>query len=180
MALPSPEELWMRMAIKEAEAALAEGEIPVGAVVVEEESGRVRGRAHHQTAALKDPTARAVMIALTQLASPLEDESEGAGEGVVGYPDRAGVGESNAPVSLVVVATQEPCVMSVGAMLLIPGVTRIVYGAADPEFGACGSSVDLLRNVKTQRSVRVAGGVLEGPCRDLLQRHALSKKVKRN
>lgn len=177
MALPSPEELWMRMAIKEAEAALAEGESPVGAVIVEEESGRVRGRAHHQMAALKDPTARAVMVALTQLASPLEEE-DGAG-----FSDRAGAGgadESSAPVSLVVVATQEPCVMSVGAMLLIPGVTRIVYGARDPEFGACGSAVDLLRNVKTRRSVRVTGGVLEGPCRDLLQRHALSKKAKRN
>lgn len=179
MALPSPEELWMRMALKEAEAALAEGEAPVGAVIVEAESGRVRGRAHHQMAALKDPTARAVMIALTQLAAPLDDEGESAGEGIAAFPDRAGAGESNAP-ALVVVATQEPCVMSVGAMLLIPGVTRIVYGARDPEFGACGSAVDLLRNVKTKRSVHVAGGVLEGPCRDLLQRHALSKKAKRN
>lgn len=177
MALPSPEELWMRMAIKEAEAALAEGEVPVGAVIVEAESGRVRGRAHHQMAALKDPTARAVMIALTQLASPLEDEGEG--EGVAAFPGRGGAADANAP-ALVVVATQEPCVMSVGAALLIPGVTRIVYGARDPEFGACGSSVDLLRNVKTKRSIHVAGGVLEGPCRDLLQRHALSKKAKRN
>ncbi|MHC4713457.1 MAG: nucleoside deaminase, partial [Planctomycetota bacterium] len=103
---------YMRMALREAEAAAAEGEVPVGAIIVKD--GRVIGRAHNMRETLKDPTAHAEMIALTQAA---EAFSAWRLDGATVY------------------VTLEPCTMCAGALVLAR-VTRLVYGAADPKAGA--------------------------------------------
>ncbi|MFQ5844434.1 MAG: nucleoside deaminase, partial [Planctomycetota bacterium] len=105
----------MRAALREARRAAEEGEVPVGAVVVAR--GKVVGRAHNQRETLQDPTAHAEMIALTQAAAALESwRLDGA----------------------TLYVTLEPCLMCAGALVLAR-IDRVVYGAADPRAGACGS-----------------------------------------
>src|SRR5215831_2980135 len=102
----------MRMALAEAEAALAEEEVPVGAVIVHEQ--RVIAAAHNQREQLHDPTAHAEMIALTQAAAALRSWRL---EGCALY------------------VTLEPCPMCAGAV--VQGrVPLVVYGCADPKAGA--------------------------------------------
>jgi len=156
------EERWMALAIKEAQAALEEGEAPVGAVIVDLESGLVLARAHHQTKALRDPTAHAVMIALSQLTAEREDD----------LPPEAHVGVALPNLNLAVIATQEPCVMCAGAILLHEPVGRIVFGARKPVLGACGTALDLLRLAPRTRSLTLQAGVRERECAELLKRWA--------
>jgi tRNA(adenine34) deaminase len=164
----SPEEQWMALALKEAEAALAEGEEPVGAIVLDPETGRVVARAHHQAVALRDPTAHAVMVALTQLAGPLEEEGlEGPG---LAEPCRA----------LVLVTSREPCLMCAGAILLHEQVRRVIYGAACPGLGAFRSSLNVLAAAPAGRSLEIAGGVLDMRCAELLRRHATARRARAN
>lgn len=167
------EERWMTLALKEAEAALDEGEEPVGAVILDASIGAVLGRAHHQTLALNDPTAHALMIALTQLSAVPEEDAldpETLRPRVVSHRDR----------ELIVVTTQEPCLMCSGALLLHAGIQRLVYGAADERLGACGSHGNLLAKYGAGRSLLVQGGILEGLCRDLLKRHRAAKPAREN
>src|ERR1044072_5218654 len=98
----------MRMALSEASAALAEGEVPVGAVIVHQE--RVIAAAHNQREQLRDPTAHAEMIAITQAAEALQSWRL---EGCALY------------------VTLEPCPMCAGAILQAR-VPTVVYGATDP------------------------------------------------
>src|SRR5882724_12905071 len=107
---PQHEE-FMRLALREAEAALAENEVPVGAVVVH--GGRVIAAAHNQREQLHDPTAHAEMIAITQAAQAL---SNWRLEHCTLY------------------VTLEPCPMCAGAIVLAR-MPRVVYGAADPKAG---------------------------------------------
>src|SRR5437667_11222978 len=105
----------MEEALKLAGRAGEAGEVPVGAVIIHE--GRVIARAHNQVETLRDATAHAEMIAITQAAEALENwRLEGAE----------------------LYVTLEPCAMCAGAMVL-SRLSRIVYGADDPVAGACGS-----------------------------------------
>lgn len=163
----SPEERWMNLALREAQAALDESEEPVGAVIIEPVSGHVLGRAHHQTVALSDPTAHAVMIALTQLSASMEE---------TGLVTEAKAGD----LELVVVTTQEPCLMCAGALLLHESVVRLVYGAPDDRLGACGSQGSALAKFGSKRSLLVQGGVMEAACLDLLKRHRSARRAREN
>jgi len=136
----------MRMAIGEAEAALAENEVPVGAVIVQGE--RVIGSAHNQREMLKDPTAHAEMIAITQAASHLGDWRL---EGCTLY------------------VTLEPCIMCCGAILQAR-VPTVVYGATDPKAGAAGTLFHLLGDARLNHRCQVVPGVLAGPSGELLMR----------
>src|SRR3990172_2582862 len=100
---------FMRQALREAEAAAAEDEVPIGAVIVRQ--GQVIASAHNQREQLRDPTAHAEMIAITQAAGVVGDWRL---EGCTLY------------------VTLEPCAMCAGAMVLAR-VPRVVYGAADPK-----------------------------------------------
>lgn len=176
-----PEERWMALALQEAEAALEEGETPVGAVVLEASSGRLLARAHHQTATLHDPTAHAVMIALTQLASPEEPsdaEHLPADSGAARNPAPSSTSRSGAQRAgeLILVTTREPCVMCAGAILLSPAIGRIVFGALEPHLGACGSALDLAHLASGTRSLQVSRGVLESRCLELLRRQRKPRK----
>ena len=136
----------MREALKEAEQALASRDRPVGAVIVHQ--GRVIARAHHQMRLLRDPTAHAVIIAITQAANALQSDQ---------LPEA------------VVYATQEPCPMCAGALLL-SGAAKLVFGAADPQRGACGSVLDLPGNERLNRRLTVVKEVLAGECHALLRK----------
>ena len=136
---------FMRLALREAEAALAEGEVPVGAVVVAD--GRVIGRAHNQVERLKDATAHAEMIALTQAAAALSDWRLNA---------------------CTLYVTLEPCAMCAGA--LVQARTKlVVFGTRDWQMGGTLSNFGIVQFVKNTHTVAVIEGVLEAECAALLK-----------
>ena len=136
---------FMGEALREAETAAERGEVPIGAVVVHE--GRVIGRGHNQTEMLRDATAHAEMLALTQAAEALGNwRLTGA----------------------TLYCTVEPCTMCCGAMVL-SRVERLVYGAADPKFGAVVSIADVLGNPRHNHRVQVLSGVRADEAAALLQ-----------
>ena len=142
---PEDHQYWMGEALREAEAAAERGEVPIGAVVVHE--GRIIGRGHNQTEMLRDATAHAEMLALTQAAEALGNwRLTGA----------------------TLYCTVEPCTMCCGAMVLCR-VTRLVYGAADPKFGAVVSIADVLGNPRHNHRVQVLSGVRADEAAALLQ-----------
>jgi len=126
----------MREALKQAGYAAEDGEVPVGAVIVHD--GRVIGRAHNQRERLKDPTAHAEMIAITQAAAAL---------------DRWRL------TGCTLYVTLEPCAMCAGAMVLAR-IDRLVYAAADPKAGACGSLMNLVQDRRLNHRVELTAGVL--------------------
>lgn len=138
-------ERWMRAALAEAEAAAAEGEVPVGCVVVHE--GRIIGRGHNRTESLKDPTAHAEIVAIGAAATALENwRLSGA----------------------TVYATIEPCLMCAGALTLArPDL--VVYGARDPKFGCLGSRYDIARDNRFNHELKVVEGVLAAEAGELLK-----------
>ena len=146
---------WMRLAIREAEAALEQGEVPVGAVVVHR--GQVLGRGHNRVEQTGYPFEHAEIVALWD---------------AVGRNDRWVLAESTLYV------TVEPCVMCVGALLL-SRITRVVFGAREPRTGACESVLAIPNEPGLEHRMVVIGGVEEERCRTLLQeffRQARKKK----
>lgn len=147
----------MLSALEQARLAFAHGEVPVGAVVLDE-NGRLIGSGFNRTIADRDPTAHAEIIALRRAARSLDNYR---------LPG----------VSLFV--TLEPCVMCMGAMLHAR-VSRVVYGAADPKTGACGSILSVQALPQINHQTQVSGGLLADECGELLrrffqERRALSK-----
>jgi len=143
---------FMRLALREAEAALAEDEVPVGAVIVH--AGRVIAAAHNQREQLHDPTAHAEMIAITQAAQSLGSwRLEGA----------------------TLYVTLEPCVMCAGAIVLAR-MPQVVYGATDPKAGAVSSLYRLLEDGRLNHRAEVIGGVLADPCGEMLTRFFEQKR----
>ena len=140
------DEQYMREALKEAEQALASKDRPIGAVIVSD--GHVIAKAHHQVKLLRDPTAHAAIIAITQAANTLQ---------------------SDQLTEAIVYVTQEPCAMCTGAILL-SGAARLVFGATDPKRGACGSVMDLTSNERINRRLVVVKEVLAGECHALLRK----------
>lgn len=136
----------MAVALSEALEALATGDVPVGAIVIDPE-GAVIGTGHNEREATGDPTAHAEVLALRAAA------------------------EANGSWNLTnhtLVVTLEPCVMCAGA-ILNARIGRVVFGAWDPKAGAAGSVVDLLRDRTLPTRVdEVIGGVLESECSVIL------------
>ena len=137
---------FMRMALEEAEQALREDEVPVGAVIVHE--GRLIARAHNQREQLHDPTAHAEMIAITQAA---ESRQSWRLDGCTLY------------------VTLEPCPMCAGAILQAR-IPTLVYGAADPKAGAVDTLFRLLADPRLNHRVESVAGVLATPCSEVLSR----------
>ncbi|MHB8682171.1 MAG: tRNA adenosine(34) deaminase TadA [Acidimicrobiales bacterium] len=134
----------MRLALEEAAAAAAHGDVPVGAVVAVD--GAVVATAHNEREQQADPTAHAEVLALRRAAEALgrwrlEDAT--------------------------VVVTLEPCPMCAGA-LVAARVGRLVFGAADPKAGACGSLYNLCADPRLNHEVAVTGGVLAADAARLL------------
>ena len=135
---------WMDEALALARAAGERGEVPVGAVVVL--AGRIVGRGANAPIASHDPTAHAEIAALRDAARAL---------GNYRLPDAT------------LYATIEPCAMCAGA-ILHARVARVVYGAADPKTGACGSVVDLFAEPRLNHHATVVRGVRADACGALL------------
>ena len=138
------DQLYMSEALKEAQKAFDADEVPVGAVIVHK--GRIIARAHNQTRLLKDPTAHAEMIAITQAASYLGNERL---------------------LNTTMYATIEPCAMCAGAMILAR-VDKLLYGAPDPKTGAFGSILDINKK-RLNHKIKVKNGILSEECASLLK-----------
>lgn len=139
------DETFMREALALARQAAEAGEVPVGAVVVKD--GAVIGRGHNRPVSGRDPTAHAEVMALRD-----------AAERVGNYR----LGECGLYVTL------EPCVMCAGA-IMHARISRVVYGAADPKSGACGSVVNLFTESRLNHHATVVGGVMADAAGKLLQ-----------
>lgn len=146
------DENYMKESIKEALKALEENEVPIGAVIVYQH--KIIGRAYNQREKLRDPTAHAEMIALTQAASFLDNWR---------LKDTT------------IYVTIEPCIMCAGA-LVNARVKRLVYGAKDPKAGGCGSIFNIIDDSRLNHQIEVTSGVLEKDCQSILQKFF---KVKR-
>lgn len=144
-AITTKDRQFMAMAIEEARLAQVEGDVPVGAVVVSE--GEIIARAHNRREASGDPTAHAELLAVRLAAERL------------GTWRLAGC---------TVYITKEPCVMCAGAMMNAR-VTRVVYGAPDPKYGAAWSVFNILQDSRLNHRSEVSSGVMAGECLGLLQ-----------
>lgn len=144
MRLANPDEVFMREALKQAEIAYGRDEVPVGAVIIYE--GKIIARAHNQVEMLKDPTAHAEMLAITQAASALT---------------------SKWLKDCFLYVTIEPCSMCAGALVLAR-VKKIIFGAADPKTGACGSISNIVQHEKLNHSIEVQTGILTNECSGII------------
>jgi len=146
---------FMGEALRQAARAYEAGEVPVGAVVVR--AGRVIARACNQVELLKDATAHAEMLALTQA-------EEAVGDWRL--------------TDCTLYATKEPCPMCAGAIVHVR-LTRVVFGASDPKAGAAGSAMNLLQFPSLNHRCQITGGVLESECRALLQNFFAAQRAAR-
>jgi tRNA(adenine34) deaminase len=139
------DEYFMREALRMASKGAQAGEVPIGAVVVRD--GKIIARAHNQVELLKDATAHAEMLALTQA--------------------EAAVGDWRL-TDCDLYVTKKPCAMCAGA-LVHTRVSRVIFGCADPTAGAAGSVVNLLQMPTLNHRCDIAAGVLENECAAILK-----------
>lgn len=142
----------MSLAYAEAQAALVSDEVPVGAVIVRD--GRVIASAHNGREQLRDPTAHAEMIAITQAAAALD---------------------SWRLADCTLYVTLEPCPMCAGAILQAR-IGTVVYGAEDPKAGAVSSLFELLSDSRLNHRSEVIGGIMSEPCGQILTDFFASKR----
>ncbi len=138
------EQVFMQEAIKQAQMAFKADEVPVGAVIVHE--NKIIARAHNQVEMLKDPTAHAEMIAITQATNQLA---------------RKWLHECTLYVTI------EPCSMCAGALVL-SRIKKICFGAKDPKTGACGSVINIATHDQLNHKIETQGGILAEACGSLL------------
>ena len=145
---------YMREAIKLAQKAFEEDEVPVGAVVVYK--NQIIGRGHNRTEHLQDPTAHAEIIAITAAANAL---------GSWRLED------------VIVYTTIEPCIMCAGALVLAR-VKKIVFGARDEKFGGCGSVFNIVGEAKLNHQVEIEEGLLKEQAIGLMKEFFQKKREK--
>ncbi len=136
----------MRLALKEAEAAVSENEVPVGAVLVLD--GKVVASAHNRRESENDPTAHAELLVL-----------------------RKGAAETDnwRLTGSTLYVTKEPCVMCAGAMVNAR-LTRLVYGCRDIRYGAVASQYQIASDARLNHRIDVLSGILEDECSDILKK----------
>ena len=139
------DDYFMGEALRQAAKAFEKEEVPVGAVIVRD--GKIIARAFNQVEELKDATAHAEMLALTQA--------------------QAKAGDWRLTDSTLYV-TKEPCPMCAGA-IVHTRLARVVFGAADPKGGAAGSALNLLQFPTLNHRCEITGGVRDAECRALLK-----------
>ena len=147
------DDYFMGEALRQAAKAYAAGEVPVGAVIVRE--GRIIARAANQVELLKDATAHAEMLALTQ--------AEGA------------VGDWRL-TDCTLYVTKEPCPMCAGAAVHVR-LARVVYGVGDTKGGAAGSALNLLQFPTLNHHCDITRGVREAECRQLLRSFFIEQRA---
>ena len=144
----------MQEALNEARKALAEDEVPVGAVIVYRD--KVISRGHNQVERLKDSTAHAEMLALTSASN---------------YLGNKWLSEASIYVTI------EPCSMCAGALVL-SRLKNLYFGAKDPKSGACGSVINIINHRKLNHHIKVKKGILEKECSSLLKEFFSRKRTK--
>ena len=149
------DDTFMALALNEAEKAFQKGEVPVGAVIVY--NGQIVARAHNQIELLKDATAHAEILAITQASNYLSDWR---------------LNEATLYV------TKEPCTMCAGAMVNCK-LSTVVYGAEDPRSGAAGSAIDITGFKGNLHRVNVKSGVLKEDCLNILQKFFRERRKKK-
>ncbi len=140
------DEQYMKLAIDQANIAEENGDVPIGAVIVCKD--QIIGKAYNQKEQLKDPTAHAEIIALTQAAAYMQTWRL---NGCTMY------------------VTLEPCPMCAGALVLAR-IDRLVYGCDDPKTGAVKSLYNIVQDERLNHRLEVTSGVLADECAELLQR----------
>ncbi len=148
-------EKWMKLAFREAEKAYERGDVPIGAVVVQND--QIIGRGYNQCESLNDPTAHAEIIAITSAANTLKNWRL-------------------KNCSLYV--TKEPCPMCAGA-LINSRINMVIFGMYDEKEGCCGSLYQLCRDPRFKHQLAVKGGVLETSCKLIVQEF-FKKQRKKN
>jgi len=143
---------WMNEALRLAGKAYNEGEIPVGAVIVQK--NKIIGRGYNQRERLKDPTAHAEILAITAAAGTLEDWRL---------------------TDCTLYVTKEPCPMCAGA-IINSRMRLLVFGAYDEEKGCCGSLYQLCGDRRLDSKTAVKGGVEEEKCTAILQEFFQTKR----
>ncbi|MFC1809076.1 tRNA adenosine(34) deaminase TadA [Candidatus Omnitrophota bacterium] len=142
---------YMGLALKEAEKALEHEDVPVGAIIIHE--GSIIAKTHNQVELLRDPTAHAEILAITQAAATLGDKRL---------------------TKATMYVTLEPCPMCVGAIVLAR-LDTLFYAAHDPKLGACGSQMDLITTSGLNHYVKVCSG-LESKKSENLLKHFFEQK----
>jgi tRNA(adenine34) deaminase len=150
------EDHFMKLAIEQAKIAEENGDVPIGAIIVYKD--QIIAKAYNQREQLKDPTAHAEIIALTQAAAYLENWHL---NGCTMY------------------VTLEPCPMCAGAIVL-SRMDRLVYGCDDPKTGACKSLYNIVQDDRLNHRLEVTSGVLEEQCREQLQNFFEQKRAAKN
>ena len=145
MLQPPTDKYFMREALRQAQKAYAAGEVPIGAIVVR--AGKIIARAYNQVELLKDATAHAEMLVLTQA--------------------EAAVGDWRL-IDCDLYVTKEPCAMCAGA-LVHTRIRRVIFGCTDPVAGTAGSVINLLQMAEFNHRCDIASGVLESECAMILQ-----------
>jgi tRNA(adenine34) deaminase len=136
---------YMNLALEQARKAVAQGEVPIGAVLVRDD--KILAQAHNFRETWQDPTAHAEMVAIREAATQ---------SGSWRLTDTT------------LYVTLEPCAMCIGAIVLAR-VSRLVFGALDPKAGACGSVLNVPVERRLNHRVEVIGGMLERESQELLQ-----------
>ncbi len=149
------DEMFMNLAILEALKAYDEGEVPIGAVLIDE-SGILVCAEHNRIEQLDDATAHAEMLLLR----------EGAKK----------IGRRRLSTCTIYV-TVEPCPMCAGALVLCR-LKRLVYGVTDSKFGACESLFNITNNTALNHQIKVTAGVLERQCRELMKNFFTERRIK--
>lgn len=146
-------ENFMMFALREAEKAYEEGEIPIGCVIVFE--NKIIAKAHNQVETLKDSTAHAEILAITSASAHLD---------------------SKVLKDCSMYVTLEPCSMCAGAIVLSK-LDNLFFGAFDVKAGACGSVINITNNKSLNHRVNVFGGILDTKCGDILKSFFRVKRV---
>jgi tRNA(adenine34) deaminase len=147
------DEKYMQIAIEQAEIARANGDVPIGAVIVYQ--NQIIGKAYNQREQLKDPTAHAEIIALTQAAAFLETWRLN---------------------DCTIYVTLEPCPMCAGALVLAR-MKRLVYGCDDPKTGAVKSLYNIVQDQRLNHRLEVTSGVLTDESSELLQEFFRKRRI---
>ncbi|HIE90233.1 MAG: tRNA adenosine(34) deaminase TadA [Methylophilaceae bacterium] len=145
---------YMQQAITLAQQAAAQGEVPVGAIIVK--GGEIIGKGSNIPIDTHDPTAHAEIIAIRDAAQRIGNYRL---------------------IDCTLYVTLEPCAMCTGAMQHAR-ITRVIYGASDAKTGACGSVVNLMAETKLNHHTAVEGGVLADECGSLLSEFFKARRKK--
>ena len=148
----SPHEYWLKKALRLAEKAFAEGEVPVGAIIIQKD--KIIGQGYNQRERLNDPTAHAEILAITAASNTLNDWRLD---------------------ECILYVTKEPCPMCAGA-IINSRIKTLIFGAYDEKKGCCGSLYQLCGDRRLESVTGVKGGVLEDQCSDILKEFFISKR----